>query len=414
MAEVFLDVQTVEEVTEKLVIEFSGWKKKTESIPFRSALGRILSEDVRAEEDVPGFARSTVDGYAVRASDTGGASGTIPSVLEICGEIVMGEEALFSVSPGKCALIPTGGMLPPGSDAVVMLEDTEEFSASEAGICRAVTCGENTVREDEDIQSGRVLLKSGKKLRPQDLGVLSAAGIREVRVFRKWSLTIFSTGDELVRPEEKPRKGQVRDINTDMLSALAESFGMTVNAKKVVRDDETLLKKEILEAMQQSDIVAVSGGSSKGKKDAAARVFREISDGGLLAHGLALKPGKPTVIACDRQSDTLLLGLPGHPAAAMMVFRILMKKLQCRLTGEAEEIPVSGRLAVNLPSAPGRLTCQPVTVSREIGSDGRRLVTPLFGKSGLIRILSEADGYIEIGRDSEGLRCGEAVDVHLF
>lgn len=373
----FLDVDTIEEAEAKLESALGGCKRKKHFLETQAALGSVLAEDVFSTEDIPGFARSTMDGYAVRALDTGGSSDGLPAILAVAGEVRMGGEPDFEVRSGECALIPTGGMLPQGTDAVVMAENTEYISDDETGICKAVSAGENTVRADEDIAAGRLVLKNGTRLRPQEIGVLAALGVEKVRVYLPWSITVISTGDELVPPEQVPGKGQVRDINTDAISALASSIGMTVIGKKVVRDEEELLRKAVEEAMPVSDIVAVSGGSSKGRKDATARIFREVSDSGILTHGLALKPGKPTILSFDKKSETILLGLPGHPAAAMMVFRILVRKLWCSETGEKEPFPVSGRMSVNLPSAPGRMTCQPVSLTEEASSDGTRSVTPV-------------------------------------
>lgn len=262
------------------------------------------------------------------------------------------------------------------------------------------------------MKAGEAVLKRGRKIRPQEAGALAALGITGVQVYEPFCISIISTGDELVSPQEAPSPGQVRDINTYGLHALALKLNFRIQHETVLRDDRTLLKNTVKSFMPDSDIVVVSGGSSQGKKDVTASVIEEIASEGVFTHGLALKPGKPTITGYDEPSGTLLLGLPGHPAAAMMVFEILAGWLWRELTGEKEAFGITAVMSTNLPSAPGRQTCQLVKLKKE--EDGQNVAVPVLGSSGLITILTKADGYVITGEHAEGLKKGEQVTVYLF
>ena len=400
-----------------------GLPMETELVSLTRLPGRILAEDVFCQDPVPGFHRSTVDGYAVRSCDTGGASESLPVFLEVIGEVEMGKAAEMTVGPGECVYVPTGGMVPEGADAMVMVEYCEGFGTPTACLQMAVSCsvsaGANLVMAGDDMAEGQRVLRRGRRIRPADLGVLSAIGRTEALVYRPWKLSILSTGDEIVAPDRVPGPGQVRDVNTYGLYGQALEYGFQVVRMEVVCDDPAELEAKAASAMADSDLVVLSGGSSQGKKDATAEIIKNLASSGVLTHGLAVKPGKPTILGFDEVQRTALIGLPGHPVAALILFREIVGGLWERLTGmsETEKKPaMAGIMTVNLAASPGRKTLQLVTLD-----DGKRdpmtglpLVTPVWGKSGLIRTMSQADGYIVMEVNDEGIQKGTQVEVHLL
>ena len=374
-----LQVDTVAQAREKLKKALQGQEVKTLRIPVREALGKVLAEDVYAAEDVPGFDRSTVDGYAVRSADTSGASESLPTFLEITGEVEMGGAPAHGIGPGECMYIPTGGMLPLGADAVVMVEYCELFSDTEAAVYASVPSGGNIVRRGDDLRKGEAALLKGTALRPQEIGLLSALGRQTVETVKPWGITIISTGDELIPSNGEMSPGKVRDINTHCLQAAARKAGLEIRGSYVLRDERELLRRTVQEAMEESDIVVVSGGSSKGRKDETASVISELAGGELLTQGLALKPGKPTILGYD--------GARGED------FKVVD-------TGDPVRDPYDAVImAEDL---------------LEVDGDGTRKAVPVFGRSGLISTLTEADGYIMIPENKEGLKKGETVDVFLL
>lgn len=407
-----LHVDTVEQARDKVKAVLSEKGMEVLECGLTEALGKVLAEDIYAGEPVPAFRRSTVDGYAVRHQDTGGASESLPVFLNITGEVVMGQEALTAVHPGECVYVPTGGMLPEGADAMVMVEYCELFSKKEAAIYQSVPQGANVVQPGDDMKTGELVLPRGTLLRAQEIGALAALGKTKIQVYKPWSITVISTGDELAAPGEILRPGQVRDINTYSLCAQAERMGFEVREHFVLKDDRTLLRDTIRKAMEHSDIVAVSGGSSQGKKDETNSVIAELASEGAFTHGLALKPGKPTILGYDRPSGTLLAGLPGHPTAAMLVFELVIGAVWRMLCGVKEPFPVQAKMLTNLPAAAGRKTCQLVQLCTD--EDGEMLAVPVFGRSGLITVLTKADGYVIIEENQEGLKKGEKTKVHLI
>lgn len=406
-----LQVDTLDAARNKLLAACSGRELRTERLPLELAFGRILAEDIRASEAIPSFCRSSVDGYAVRSADTAGATESIPVFLEIVEDVAAGQEALSEIRPGMCAYVPTGGMIPEGADAMVMVEYTELFDENHAAVYTSAAYGQFIVQRGEDVAEGRLLLAKGKKIGPAQAGALAAAGIREVTVYVPWRVSIISTGDELVSVDETPRPGQVRDINTWSLKAYASQMGMQIMRTCVLRDEEELLLEAVRESERDSDLVLVSGGSSQGKKDATSDVLDRVSGGGVFTHGLALKPGKPTILGFDREAETLLAGLPGHPTAALTVFQLLFVWLWRELTGSGHPAAVTASMKSNLPSAPGKTTCVLVRLEEE---NGNCIAEPILGKSGLITTMAEADGYILIDMNREGLKKGETVRVFSF
>lgn len=392
---------------------------KTEWVTVLKALGRIAAEDVLCDEDIPGFDRSTMDGYAVVSKDTQGAGETMPVFLGLVGEVEMGKEPEFSLKSGQCAYVPTGGMLPHGADAVAMVEYCQPFGADKVAVYSPLSSGHNMVHAGDDVACGEKLISRGRRIRPSDMGLLSAAGKTEIKVYKPWKIYIISTGDEIVPPEALPLPGQVRDVNSAGLLGEALSQGFDVAGLEVVWDSQDVLIGKVCSAMKECDVVVISGGSSQGKKDATEAVIDSLTSSGAFTHGLAVKPGKPTIIGFDEPTECAVIGLPGHPVAALLLFRIIVGGIWKRLTGSAEvekEIAADAVMASNIAASPGRKTFQLVTLDYEhIDLEtGLPQAVPVLGKSGLIRTLSAADGYIVMDVNDEGLCRGERVKVHFW
>lgn len=409
----FFNLVTIEEALQK-VETGSGAGTGSEKIAVRAALGRVLAADIISKVDVPPFSRSTMDGYAVRAEDTFGASESIPVFLEVMDRIEMGEPAEKEIASGQAAAVATGGMLPPGADAVVMIEETEKLGAGEIEVQTAVGAGENIVKKGEDISRGEKLLTAGSRLRPQDLGALSGIGIVEVEVYSRPEVAVFSTGDEIISPEEEPGPGQIRDINSYSIGGLVERAGGCVQHMGIIPDCKDELRENLRQAAEKMDLVVLSGGSSVGVKDLTIEVLNELGEPGVVVHGVAIKPGKPTIIAII--NDTPVLGLPGHPTSAMVVFEIMGRPIIERLSGlKPGHLPavtrISAQLTRNIASDRGRREYFRVRLKRE----GERLLAePMLGKSSLISTMVAADGLVEVARGSEGCRQGTEVEVRIF
>ena len=402
-----LQVKTPEEVLCLIHDKFRPVSELAESVPLTAAAGRTLSEDIIAEEYVPDFNRSTVDGYAVRAADTFGCSDAIPAILSLQGEIRMGEDAGFALLRENCAYVPTGGALPEGADCAVMLEYTEDYGDGTIGILKPGAPGMNVIFRGDDVYPGKVVLQAGRVLSAQDIGALAAIGRTVVPVQRKLKIGVISTGDELVPPGQKPLPGQVRDVNTALLSALLTEQGAEVHSYGIIVDDEDLLRETVTRAVQECDAVLLSGGSSVGVKDASCRIIESLGE--LLLHGIALKPGKPTIVG--RAGNKPLVGLPGHPVAAFVVARLFMVPLLDRLAGRERPLwSVTAELSESVGANHGRAQVNPCRLLRQ---DGRVLALPIRSKSGLITQLAGADGFFCIERDCEGLPKGAPVQVYL-
>ena len=420
-----LKVDTLEEALDKLEAAMKSGAiggagiTKTEWVTVLKALGRIAAEDVLCDEDIPGFDRSTMDGYAVVSKDTQGAGETMPVFLDLVGEVEMGKEPEFSLKSGQCAYVPTGGMLPHGADAVAMVEYCQPFGADKVAVYSPLSSGHNMVHAGDDVACGEKLISRGRRIRPSDMGLLSAAGKTEIKVYKPWKIYIISTGDEIVPPEALPLPGQVRDVNSAGLLGEALAWGFDVAGIEVVCDSQDVLTDKVRSAMKECDVVVISGGSSQGKKDATEAVIDSLTSSGSFTHGLAVKPGKPTIIGFDEPTECAVIGLPGHPVAALLLFRIIVGGIWKRLTGSAEvekEIAADAVMASNIAASPGRKTFQLVTLDYEhIDLEtGLPQAVPVLGKSGLIRTLSAADGYIVMDVNDEGLCRGESVKVHFW
>lgn len=406
-----LVVDSIEEARDKLVKVIGDKWYYTEKIPMNEALGRVLAKNLEAPIMLPEFRRSTVDGYAVHAKDTWGASESTPVFLKIIGEVRIGFWTEQKLNSGECVYIPTGGMLPEGAESVVMTEYCEIFDQDNIAIYESIAIGKNIVEAGEDISKEEILLKGGTQIEPRHIAALAAVGVTEVCVFKPLTITIISTGDELISPGEKREQAKVYDINTYGLAALAVKHGFKVIDTYVLKDQESLLLEVTEKSMKTSDIVIVSGGSSQGKKDLTRQIFDTAASPGVFTHGLSLKPGKPTILGYDLKSETILVGLPGHPVAAMIVFELLILWLDRYRLGKEEDYIIPAIMETNFASSPGKTTCQLVEI---IKGDVGYIAKPIFGKSGLITTLSRSTGYILINKNKEGIKSGEQVKVHLM
>ncbi len=400
-----LNVKTPEEVLALIEQEFSPLEGRVERVSLGAAMGRVLAEDIAATEYVPDFDRSTVDGYAVRARDTFGCSDAIPAILPCVREVLMGEGADFELQAETCCAVPTGGAVPQGADSVVMVEYTEDYGDGTIGIAKAAAPGQNMIFRGDDVFPGKVVLKAGRVLSSQDIGALAAIGRVEVPVRRKLTVGIISTGDELVPPESVPGPGQIRDVNGPMLEALLGHWGAEVVNYGIAVDDETLLAEKVKTAVSRCDAVLLSGGSSVGVKDAACRIIESMGE--LLMHGIAMKPGKPTILG--KTGEKPLVGLPGHPVAAYFITKLFVLPLLGRLMGrKMESYTVTARISESVSANHGRAQYHCCRLERR---DGELIAHPIRGKSGLITTLAGADGYFCIDRDCEGLPQGAEISV---
>ena len=400
-----LHVKTPEEVLALIETEFAP-VAGAEFVSLSQAMGRVLAEDIAATEYVPDFDRSTVDGYAVRARDTFGCSDAIPAILPLQGEVLMGEGAEFDLNAEECVAVPTGGAVPRGADSVVMVEYTEDYGG-EIGISKPAAPGQNMIFRGDDVYPGKVILQKGRLLSSQDIGALAAIGRIQVPVVKKLTVGVLSTGDELVPPEVTPGPGQVRDVNGPMLEAMLSAFGVNVVHYGIVIDDEAQLTAVVQKAASECDAVLMSGGSSVGVKDAACRIIESM--GVLLLHGIAIKPGKPTIIG--KAGMKPLVGLPGHPVAAYFVTKLFILPLLGRLMGRVQPSYTTTALVTESISANhGRAQYHCCRLERK---DGQLYAYPIRGKSGLITTLAGADGYFCIDRDCEGLPQGAQVQVTI-
>ena len=399
-----LHVKTPEEVLALIQSEFSPVAER-EEVSLSQAVGRVLAEDILATEHVPDFNRSTVDGYAVRARDTFGCTDAIPAILPLVGEVLMGQGAEITLGADSCCAVPTGGAVPDGADSVVMLEYTEDYGDGTIGVTKAAAPGMNMIFRGDDVFPGKVVLKKGRILSSQDIGALAAIGRVMVPVTRKLTVGVISTGDELVPPEVVPGPGQVRDVNSPMLEAMLRVYGADVISYGIIRDEEALLAEKVQEAARDCDVVILSGGSSVGVKDAACRIIESM--GKLLLHGIAIKPGKPTILG--KAGVKPLIGLPGHPVAAYFITKLFVLPLLNRLTGRVQEsYTITANITENISANHGRAQYHCCRLERK---DGKLLAYPIRGKSGLITTLAGTDGYFCIDRDCEGLPQGAQVQV---
>lgn len=423
----FFDVRPVDEARKVLLaslLEVTGTERNAlrhEEVGLLSALGRVLAIDVISTEDLPPHRRSTVDGYAVRAADTHGATEALPSLLSLVEDIPMGAMPTAPLAPRQCSRIPTGGALPEGADACVMVEHTDMLDEGTVLVQRSVATGENTMQRGEDMQAGETVVRAGKVLTPFDIGALAALGLSKVPVVKKPVVAVISSGDEIVPPCRAPLPGQVRDINSYSLSASLASLGAEPVPMGIAGDTYESLRQMVESALATAHAVVLSGGSSVGARDLAVKVLNDLGPPGVLVHGVAVKPGKPVVLAVCRGKP--VFGLPGHPVSALVAMDLFVRYTLNNMIGAAtpqadtprrlataQEAFVIARLARNLSSAPGREDHVRVALTER---DGVLYAEPVLGKSGIISTMVRSDGEVVIPSESEGLLAGSAVRVRL-
>jgi molybdopterin molybdotransferase len=423
---------TVKTVSEALSSFRPERRTSVEAVSLGDALGRVPAQSITAPHPLPGFARATVDGFAVRAADTYGASEGLPSYLDLAGEAQMGRSPEAEVREGAAVAVATGAPLPPGADAVLKVEHSQSPTPELIEVLRPVTPGEGIVHADEDAAPGAELTRPGRPLRPQDLGMLAAAGITEVSVHARPRVGIISTGDELVpaiapdpsapahglaAPAGAPPGplpiGQVRDSSAPALAALVREAGGEPHFAGIVRDDRYALATKLRETLPGCDVLVASAGSSVGARDETAAAIASLGEPGIWCHGLSLKPGKPTLLA--DVGGIPVIGLPGNPRSALVVFRLIGMPI-VRMVGGCTDAPpepaVRARLARDLPSAAGRLDVVQVRLAPAGGEPPE--AEPLFGSSSLLSILTAADGYLVVPEAATGLAAGSEVEVVLY
>jgi molybdopterin molybdotransferase len=409
MMKEFFKVKTIDQALE-YALQFP--QMLTEKVPLTDSVGRILAEDIQSDIDLPDFARSIMDGFAVRGSSTFGAGEGNPAYFSVKGTVSMGNKPDFSVGPGEAVRISTGGMLPTGADSVVMVEHTEAIDDTTIEVYRSVAPGQNMVAVGEDIKKGEVILRCGGKIRPQEAGMLAALGKDTVTVYKRPLIGIISTGDEVVAVHESPGPGQIRDVNTYTLSGLIQEIGATAIRFGIVHDDYEALLAKSAQALAQCDMVLVSGGSSVGARDFTIDVITALEDSAILFHGISISPGKPTILA--RVRNKAFWGLPGHVVSAMVVFSRIVKPFIEHVSGRTDvhrkKIRLTAKLSRNLASAQGRVDYIRIRLKQK---EGVLWAEPILGKSGLISTMVKADGLIEIGMNTEGLDEGTQVEVIL-
>ncbi len=370
---------------------------------------RVVAADVASPAPLPAFPRSAVDGYAVAASDTFGAGEALPAYLDVVGAVQMGRLPELEVGGGRVAEIPTGGALPQGADAVVMVEHTAVVRPGQIELTRPAAAGDNVTRAGEDAAEGDIVVRRATRLRPQDVGLLAAVGVTELDIHRRPLVGIVSTGDEVVAAAVGVlHDGQVRDANSHALAALVAELGGEALQLGIVPDDPARLAGLCERALSQVDMLVISAGSSVGARDQTAQVVSGLGPPGIWCHGLALKPGKPTLLAEARGRP--VIGLPGNPVSALVVMRLIGGPLLALVggaSGPARPGSRIARLARNVPSTTGRYDIVQVVLE-----DGAAF--PLFGKASLLSVTTRADGFITIPDEVQGLAAGSEVEVELY
>jgi len=405
------DVKTIEEVKMIIENEFKDTFKKYEYVDVIDSKFRILYEDVVANENIPEFDKSTVDGYALNYSNILGSSDSMPILLDLVAKINIGEEVKFELKEGECAYIPTGAMLPKGANAVVMIEKTEKIDENVIAFYSPVMFNENVIQKSDDMKIGQKVLSKGTLIRVESIGALVSLGIKKIKVYKKPVISIISTGDELIDLNKEIKLGQIRDINTYTLRELSKEYGLEIYDIAVLKDDRELITSTLEKFHKNSDIVVISGGSSMGEMDMTADIIDKLASPGILVHGMAIKPGKPTIVS--NANSKVIFGLPGHPVSAIVVFKILIKTLLERAYGFEVKVEneVLAEALYNMPSAPGRETYQMGVIEKK---GEHHYFKPSYGASGMITLLTNSNGYTIIPIDKEGIVKGEKIKAYYF
>ncbi len=413
-----LTVLSVREAQNCVLRSLKNKTMDVEEIPVKEALGRVAGEELKTPEEVPAFSRATMDGFAVRSADTFGASEEIPALLVLKDEIFMGKKPTMSIGPGEAMAIPTGGMLPPASDSVSMIEYSEVLGRQLA-IYRPVAPFENIIQAGEDFKKGDPVVNAGRVIRPQEVAILAALGFLHIKVYKRPRVCIFSTGDELVSPGETPGPAQIRDINGPMLSAQVQKTGGYPRYMGIISDEKEKLKAALLQSLEEADLIIISGGSSVGTRDVTVSVIDELPGEGSLFHGISMRPGKPLIYGMSKGKP--IYGLSGNPVSAMFGFMLFVEPVLRYMQGLSPFPPfppyVEACLDTNLSSPGGREDYVRVRLSRsnaEGSENSLPLATPVFGGPGLLSPVVKGDGYFVIPRDIEGLQKGSKVKVFLI
>jgi molybdopterin molybdotransferase len=385
--------------------------ERTELCRLDQALDRVTAFDLLSSVDLPAFPRSTMDGYALRAADSYGASESLPAYLRLAGEVPMGKPAGLKIKPGELAKVHTGGMIPEGADAVIMVENTQIIDKNTVELLRPVAMGENVIPIAEDVQRGSSIMPRGHRLRPQDLGALAGVGITEIKVVERPRTAILATGDEVIPAEVEPQPGQVRDVNSYTVAALVRRAGGLPRSYGIIPDRLEALEEAARDAIGQADVLIISAGSSVSTRDMTSQVIAGLGEPGVLVHGVSMHPGKPTILAMAGEKP--VFGLPGNPVSTMIAFQLFVAPALTVLLGA--EAPaqrlLEARLTHNVASIPGREDFVQGRIERR---DGEYWVDPIFGKSNLIYTMVRADGLIHVPLDRAGLYAGDLVEVELF
>jgi putative molybdopterin biosynthesis protein len=434
--EQFLQVLDRDEAERRFRAAVDLTPRGIERVALDAALGRVLAADVLSPVDVPSFDRSNLDGFAVVAADTFGASEEIPRVVRLADEVIhTGVIPVTVVGSGEAIVIATGGMMPRGADAVVMVEHAHVVGG-ELRIARAVTAGTGVAFAGTDVTAGETVLRIGQVLTSRDTGVLAAIGVAEVGVWRKPIVAILSTGDEIIAPGEPMQPARIYDSNAQVLADAVRELGGEPRRLGIVADDVRTLREKVREALEASDIVLLSGGTSKGAGDVSYRVVAELSDPGIVAHGVALKPGKPICLAATHGRPVVVL--PGFPTSAIFTFHEFVAPVLSAMAGRSveERATLRARLAVRVNSEIGRTEYLLVSLvpSPPIARKGQGTLTsvaeeapplereraeelaayPMGQGSGSVTTFSRADGFTTIGRHEEIVAAGTMVTVHLL
>ena len=385
-----------------------------EVLPLDQCVGCILSQDIVSEIDLPEFNRATMDGYAVQARSTFGASESMPALFRIVGAVEMGEVPTVSVQPGEAVRIATGGMLPDGADSVVMIEHAQALDEHTLEVFKSFAPLQHVIEIGEDFRREEQILPKGSRIRPQEMGVLAALGQTHVSVYRQPTVAIISSGDEIVPIEETPSLSQLRDVNAHTLSGLIRLSGGIPLYLGIARDNFDELHSLCKNALAESDMVLISGGSSVGSRDFTMEVIQALPAAEILVHGVSISPGKPTILATSEQKP--IWGLPGQVTSTMVVFQVMVRPMLEKIGGLSEdrlvaEREVSAVLSRNMASVQGREDYVRVKLVRR---ENQIYAEPILGKSGLIHTMVKADGLIKIDMNSEGLDKGTPVSVILF
>jgi putative molybdopterin biosynthesis protein len=408
----FRRVVSVDEAKRILAKNFEPGPVGSELVTLSEAHGRVLADDVVSPLDIPPFTRSTVDGYAVKASDTFGAEENSPVNLILTGRVNIGEAPQAKVRKGSLVEIVTGAPIPEGADAAVMIEYTERRGDSVL-VRQAVSHGENVMMAGSDIRKGEAVLRKGTLLSPYEIGALAAIGSVKVKVLKRPVVAIFSTGAEVTEPGKHLPPGKIFDINAHALSASVEECGCEPRNMGIVQDEPIQMKTALQNALKIADMVITSGGVSVGPTDIIPKVLNTLGKPGVVVYGIAIRPGKPTAIALVNGKP--VFSLPGHPASSLMIFHLFVRPILISMAGRREQQAVTVKSLVSERLFPSRGRRTYVTVTLEKDQGGRIIASPVsMGLSGAITTLSKADGFLVIPENQQFVEKGTRVEVELF